>query len=518
MKKYGWAAFSGILTGLSFQTLLFGWHFPNLGFLAWIAIVPLIWIIYDAKVSQSFAFGFVSAVVCNVVNFHWLYTALHTYGHISPLPSFLTMFLLALFLALYVGAVCALARWFVIKTKIPLLLWLPVLWVLADWARNVTPFGGYPWVHLGATQVSYLPLVQIAGIAGSYGIIFCIVWFNVWLTEALFKIQKKESVLFVPKTIVTALIAILVLGYGFYHLHQTRNLSAKAPHMKVGLLQPNIPQDEKWDETTLTRQKNIFKGLVESLEKTVDLIIWPEAAWTESTSLDATRFNAEDLGLSTARGKTPYTLLGLVFSGIENNNQRLYNSAALLDAQGNILEKYHKAHLVPFGEYVPLRNLLFFLQPVAAIGDFEAGKGYFPLQLEQFKIAPLICFEDIFPEISRTMVRHGANLLVNISNDAWYGLSSAPWQHLAHAALRSVETGRAMVRATNTGVTAVIEPTGKVAIASALFEKGVIVYQVPLLTGQTVYTKLGDWFVLACAIFTLWQLLNLLFKKKSGNI
>ncbi|OGQ05373.1 MAG: apolipoprotein N-acyltransferase [Deltaproteobacteria bacterium RIFCSPLOWO2_01_44_7] len=510
MKKYGLVALSALLVGLSFPTVLFGWHLPNLGFLAWVGLVPLCLLTYESSPRQSFSFGFLAAFLFYLLSFYWIYKALNTFGHLPPLPSVLTLLLLAVAMGLYVGVALMAARHFVIKQNGEMLIWLPIFWTLLEWARNYTPFGGFPWSNLAMSQTGYLPLIQIADVTGAYGIIFFIAWLNVWITEIILKWQGKEVRFFLPKTIVTVCLFAIVLGYGFFNLRQGGNRSLTAAHLNVGLIQPNIPQDEKWDEATKAKQKKIFEDAVQSLERNADLIIWPEASWTELLWLESTSVPPQDIGLTVTRGKRPYTLLGLNMMSAKPSGEEYFNSAALLDSDGNILDRYHKVHLVPFGEYIPLKNLLVFLKPVASvIGNFKAGKELKPLALENVKIGPLICYEDIFPELSRTLVKKGAQLLINLTNDAWYGVTSAPYQHLSYSVLRAVETRRALVRATNTGVTAIVDPTGKVLQAAPLFEQAIILHQVPLLSHQTIYTKLGDWFIWACILFVLWQLVKI---------
>jgi len=505
----GLVLFSGLLVALSFPTLLFGWHLPNLGFLAWVGLVPLIFAIQEASPRDAFKYGYFFGVISFGISWYWLYNALHTFGHIPPATSVVVLALLILMMSLYPAAACALARYFVLKNRGPLLIWLPIFWTLSEFARNYTPFSGFPWSPLSMSQTGYLPLVQFADITGAYGVSFLMVWVNVWLARGTGYLMRNQVPRVSPQTVTTLLLLALTLGYGFYRLNGVEAESAKAPYLKVGMIQPNIPQNEKWDETTQAKQKAIFSNLVAKVEKSADLIIWPEASFTDNLWLTDDKLAPADIGLLGRRGQRPYTLLGLNFVTLRNNRERYFNSAALLDSSGNILDKYHKAHLVPFGEYNPLQKWLPFIKPIAAIGDFEAGEAYRPLALENFKVAPLICYEDIFPEISKSMSRKGASLLINITNDAWYGVSSAPYQHLALAVLRSIETKRTMVRATNTGVTAVILPSGKVAVQSPLFEEGIVIFQTPLLTQQTVYTKLGDWFIAACFIFTLWQLVRI---------
>lgn len=495
---------SGLLIALSFPTVFFGWKLLNLGFFAWFGLVPLILALQKSTPRRAFAQGFLTATIFFLIGYYWIYIALHDYGGISVVSSLLTTVLLSAAMALYIGLACGLAVWFAAKDRAGgLLIWLPVFWTLAEFARAYTPFGGFPWAHLAISQSHYTPLIQIADLTGYYGVVFVLVWFNVWLAESFSKISK-------PKTVATALLLCLVFGYGFYQGRSVSQTAAVSPSLKVGLIQPNIPQEEKWVEVHMLHHREIFAKAVESLQTNVDLIIWPETAWFETLWVGTNKIEPQTIGVTTAReeGK-PFTLLGLSFSTLKEKRQRYYNSAALIDADGRIWGKYHKRRLVPFGEYVPLKNIFSFLKPVAAIGDFERGDRWAPLTLGYWKLAPLICYEDIFPQISRAMVREGANLLINITNDAWYGFTSAAYQHLALAQFRAVETRRAMVRATNTGMTAVIDPLGRVVNQAPWFEQGVIVHRVPLLSGQTVYTKLGNWFVGGLVFLVLWRSIGL---------
>ncbi|MDZ4224569.1 MAG: apolipoprotein N-acyltransferase, partial [bacterium] len=360
-----------------------------MGFLAWVGLVPLIIAIYEASPRQAFQYGYLFGLVSFGISWYWLYNALHTFGHIPPATSVIVLILLVVMMSLYTGAACGLARYFSLKTKVPFILWLPIFWVLSEFARNYTPFGGFPWSPLSMSQTGYLPLVQFADITGAYGISFLLVWINIWLASSRGARHLMRSQ--APYEVITLLLVALVLGYGFYRLNTVEAQSAKAPYLKVGLIQPNIQQNEKWDETTFAKQRAIFSRLVAKVEENADLIIWPEASFTDNVWLTDDKLAPADIGLLTRRGERPYTLLGLNFVTVKNNRERYFNSAALLDSSGNILDKYHKKHLVPFGEYNPLQKWLPFIKPVAAIGDFEAGEAYYPLTLENFRIAPLIC-------------------------------------------------------------------------------------------------------------------------------
>lgn len=502
----GLILFSALLISLSFHRVLFGLELPNFGFLAWFGFVPLFLLIYEATPRQAFLYGWITATLIFALSAYWLYTTLHLYGGFNPVASLLLILLLSSLLGLFHGLTLFLAKY--LSKKGEMILILPVVWTALEGIRNYIPFGGWPWFNIAMSQSQYLPLIQIADITGVYGVTFLVIWGNVWLTECFLKWREGRSQpfgikisLFLPKTVTTLFLFVLVLGYGFYRLHQIGSDVKQWPTLKVGLIQPNIPQDEKWEEQYRTKHEELLYEAVESLQNSVDLIIWPETAWFKTLWIEENRIPPLDMGITKASGDRPYSLLGLSFARTQDKGLVYYNSAALVDAQGTIHGKYHKISLIPFGEYVPLPRLFYFLDPIAAIGAFEPGHSYAPLSLPGSNVGVLICGEDIFPEISRKMVREGAHLLVNMTNDAWYNYSSEPYQHLALAAFRSIETRRTMVRATNTGISAVIGPTGKILQAAPLEVQSLLTYQAPLSKAQTLYLQLGDWFLAACFLY-----------------
>ena len=181
-----------------------------------------------------------------------------------------------------------------------------------------------------------------------------------------------------------------------------------------------------------------------------------------------------------------------------------FNSGLLINSSGRLAGRYDKQHLVPFGEYVPMRSYLPFLEPlVVSVGDFTAGSSYEPLSAGNVKAGMLICFESIFPEIARREVKAGSNLLVNLTNDAWYGRSSAPYQSLAMSVFRAVETRRSLVRAANTGISGFVEPTGTIRTQSQLFKPAALTESMPLLEVQTFFTRGGHWFGALCLAMIL---------------
>jgi len=234
------------------------------------------------------------------------------------------------------------------------------------------------------------------------------------------------------------------------------------------------------------------------LEGGPDLIVWPETALPFYFLHDDA---LTEQMVELVRGCKAHFLVGSPSFQTGGRGTRYYNSSYLIDPSGNVLGKYDKVHLVPYGEYVPLKRFLPFLgKLVEAVGDFEPGKQGQVLSLNGKKIGVLICFEVIFPELARAMCRNGAQLLVTITNDAWFGTSSAPYQHLSMVVFRAVETHLAVARAANTGISAYIDPVGRVLDATPLFEEAVRVRHLHIMDQETFYARYGDLFAIACIL------------------
>jgi len=305
------------------------------------------------------------------------------------------------------------------------------------------------------------------------------------------------------KIVATVLIVGFVIGYGMYRIDAVEDRMSRNELVSVGIVQGNIPQDEKWQATKARHNLNVHsKATKERFESGVDLIVWPEASFSMYVNDQVNSADPRTYGLPMeSLGNMPAVMFGVIISGEGNT---AYNSALLFDAKGALLGRYDKTHLVPFGEYVPMRKLLFFAKGLTApVGDFQVGRRFDPLTFPKGKLAPLICYEDVFPNVSRKLVKKGADILVNITNDAWYGWSSAAYQHLALGVMRSVETRRFTIRSTNTGISAFISPTGAILMKSPMFERLVMVGTVNRMTMLSPYVKYGDWFSYACIAYTI---------------
>jgi apolipoprotein N-acyltransferase len=485
---------SGLITALTFPTVFGGFHLPNFGFLAWISLVPLFYSIIDSRPRRSFLLTFIAAIFYGGISLSWLYNALSEYGHLSGAVSVGVLSLLIIMVATYAGCALMFASWFEQKLGVNRFWTLPLFWVIFEFARNYTPCNGFPWGSITNTQYAYLPVIQIVDLVGIYGLTYIMIVFNSWIAGIIRGhnpvYRSKQAVIFV-----TALVSFM-LFYGWFRLEHIRKDQNSWQSMRVALVQGNIPQSEKWETGQEEKQLSVHRNYNMMLDKSgIDLIIWPESSYQWLVPANINKLPKEHFGLSDFKFDT-YLLMGALS---EEKDGNLRNSALLLDKTGDILGRYHKNHLVPFGEYVPYRKFLFFARKlVAPIGDFLAGDEKEPLFTDRFQIGGLVCYEDVFPEISRGLVNNGANILAVITNDAWYGRSSAAYQHLAISVFRAVENRRWLVKAANSGVSAVVDATGRIISKTDIFERGVIVSQAKLSDKKTLYSKYGDFFAWIC--------------------
>ena len=503
MKNYLLAILSGLLLMFSFPTMFAGWMAPQLGPLGWVALVPLFVVIADAQPRRVFLLGLIAGLVCSTGTIYWIYHAVHVYGKLGVGISIVITILLILLVSFYFAFTPMVARWIQLRWRGELIVLMPVVWTAMFYVRSYFPFNGFPWVNIAMSQWQAIIPLQITDIFGVYGLIFVMVWVNWCLAELIMVLRGRASSFLMAKVVATVLIVVAVITYGMVRTGTIEERMAEADVVSVGIVQGNIPQDQKWQATKAEYNVEVHRRLTKELfESGVDLIVWPEASFTRYVSDKVASADPRAFGLpGESFGKLPAVMLGVVVSG---EGGIAYNSALLFDAKGALLGRYDKTHLVPFGEYVPIRKILFFAKKITSgIGVFQEGVSFDPLVFPKGKLGPLICYEDVFPDISRKLVARGADILVTITNDAWYGWSSAAFQHLALGVFRSVETRRYTVRSANTGVSAFISPTGDIMMKSPLFERLVMVGVVHPMTMMSFYVKYGDWFAYACIAYTL---------------
>lgn len=470
--------------------------------LLFIALVPLLLAVIKTRTLQQAGIcGVLTGLFHFLVLLYWLVTVLGRYGGLPPFLSVPSLVLLALYMSLYLGVFAVIARFFFVRIPWQLALWvIPCLWVALDWCRSFL-FTGFPWMDPGYALANVPWLIQSADLWGHYGLSYCLVLINTLVAMLFLSGTRKRGQLawFVPVLLLCSGVAL----YSFLRWQQIGRQMLVSETMRIGVVQGNIAQDLKWSphlqQETLTNYIGQSRGLIEKNHPS--LVVWPETALpfypVAHPLLQPVRDLAAQGQISLLTGAPWYEQDG--GSGDGQELRRYYNSALLFDTSGQIMDKYSKSHLVPFGEYVPLKKFLPFLAPVVeAVGDFRPGVIQHPLACQNARIGVLICFESIFPDIARKWVGVKANILVNLTNDAWYGRSSAPYHSLAMTVLRAVETRRSLVRAANTGFSGFIDPLGRMRMVSPLFETWAASAEVVLMDEETWFVRWGYLFAPLC--------------------
>ena len=499
---------SAVLSGI---LLIFCFPRFDLTALAWVALIPLLAAIEGASLRRAFWLGGLCGMIGYAGILSWLTSTMTRFGGL-PIPvALLVMLMLAAYVSLYLGAFCALLCR--IGRKDTGLRWVaaPFLWVALELGRSYL-LTGFPWASLGYSQYRWLSVLQISDITGFYGVSFLVVLVNATLWTILRRYlpggSKSDTRLSRWALMGTAVLMAAVLLYGRARLETFSSFAEDNPEraVRVALLQGNIPQDQKWNESFRRKTLDVYRELTyRTAQKKPDLIVWPETAAPFFFFRDRA-YRQMLLDLS-ADVKAPL-LVGVLSAVVRDREYRLQNSAFQVTPEKKVDGRYDKMHLVPYGEFVPLRRFFPFIRKmVSGIGDFEAGDRLTVFRHAKVPFSVLICYEVIFAEEVRRFVRNGARMLVNITNDAWFGRSAAPFQHMAIAAVRAVENRVPLIRAANTGITGVVDATGRIRDATALFVRTGVVTTVqpgtPGLNGLSFYARHGDIFAFLCAAVTL---------------
>ena len=500
-----------LLSILSGAVLVLAFPKFHFEFLAWVGLVPLLWAIRKKTPVQAAALGFLSGLVFYVGLLYWIYNVLTEYGHLPAALSGFFILLLSGYLALYVSAFAFGVRWIRTKTDLPETLFAPPLWVALEYVRGFL-FSGFPWELLGYSQYRVLSLVQISDITGVYGVSFLIIMANAALYRlAFFAADRTWSSAF--REVLAAGILIAGTGlYGQWRLMELAQISPPEKPVRISLVQGNIRQDMKWGTSYQEETIKIYTHLtLQTKFQRPHLVIWPETAapfFFQSPS----NFQTKILELSNQMGVP--LLLGAPAFERQGAKIQYYNSAFLISPEKKIIGRYDKLHLVPFGEYAPLSGILSFTKDIiGAIGDFTPGSGIRNLSAPFGDFGVLICYEAIFPDLTRQFVAGGARFLVNITNDAWFGKTSAPHQHLSMVTLRAIENRVPIARAANTGISSLIDSTGQIRAASDLFTREVLSGTIELGQTKSLYTQYGDLFAYACLSVTALGILIIRFRR-----
>ncbi len=508
--------------------LLLAAAFPNLGLagFAWVAPALMVAAAVNRRGWQSFRLGWLAGFVFALASLYWLL--------LIPVKWFPILGWLALsaYVGLFFAAWVWLVKAFSPRTHLsaaeePVSSWLArTTWALAGAAAWVTVemfqawfLTGFPWNPLGASQFKLLPLVQIASVAGMYGVSFLVAWVSLSLFNAVRVIVSTPSRRFAWQAEIILPLAVVAVLF-VAGMARLREIVPARSALHVTMIQPAVPQSMIWDERENTNRFNQLLALSEEAmsAKGGDVLIWPEAALPD---LNASSFDAISdfvrrhhvwmiFGADDVEPKTNPTA---------DDRYDAFNAAFLLNPQGRATAVYHKRNLVVFGEYIPLVRWLPFIKWFTPIeGGFESGdapahfKMDFPTAdtntVGHLNAAPLICYEDIFPSTARASVDEDTGILVNLTNDGWFGEGAAQWQQAASAVFRAIENGVPLLRACNTGLTCTVDPCGRMEILrdnrGTIYGAGYMHAEFPLrLAETTFYHRHGDWFGWSCVGVTL---------------
>ncbi|MBI3324485.1 MAG: apolipoprotein N-acyltransferase [Candidatus Omnitrophica bacterium] len=485
--------------------------FPNWNqpWCAWVALVPWLASLPDLTRRQAFWSSCLVGLAFFLGSIWWLI-------HVTLVGWIV--------LCLYLGLFFGLFGWIahpLLDGRSPRLavLAVPSAWVMTEWLRSRL-LSGFGWNLLAYSQAPVLPIIQIAEVTGAWGVSFLIVAVNVGLLQT---IRGRGLARRTAPAVVAAGLVVAAWLYGLHCLARPR--PAAGP--RIALVQGNIPQEHKWDEAfkeeILTRYAALTRT-ASALEPA--LIVWPETA---VPGFLGTEEPLTQRITALARSSRTPLLVGAPVNHYTPQAWQMTNSAVLIDADGRLVERYDKTHLVPLGEFIPLESTFPWLRQVLPpIGDFVPGREFTvfhlgsrlkvqgsrgdPTSLEprtsnlEPAFSVLICFEDVFPEIARQCVTRGARLLLTITNDAWFGKTAAAYQHAQASTFRAVELRVPMVRAANTGWSGCIDADGRWrervrdATGEALFVEGVALCQSAAGSAATPYLRWGDWLALVCGL------------------
>lgn len=474
-------------------------------YLEWIFLVPLFWVIRNATPKRSFFLGWLLGTVGHAGGFYWIAHTLHEFAYMPWVIGVIGMVCLAAVNALSIALFAWATRRIIVETGWSVVWVAPVVYVTVE---NLYPFL-FP-NYLAASQYMLLPLTQIADVTGVLGITFLIVWGNATVYQVVHQLVTKQPF---PTKPVAAFAAglVVVVGYGLFRIQAVDAQIASEPKLTVGLVQTNIGAAQKHKNRSGFRMKHQQMSLELEQEHEVDLVVWPEGAYNGYLTRNLTTLPSRVLG----RMKSA-ALFGALTRSQVDGESRKHNSVMLVDEQRTIKGIYDKQVLVPFGEYIPLGKTFPFIYRWSPYsGHYAAGESYEPLPFRDYRFSANVCYEDLFPGLIRDLMIRGKDsaknpphAIFNVTNDSWYGDTVEPMEHLVLASFRSIEHRRPLVRSTNTGISALVDPVGRLDKRTKQWHQEFLIGEVPMMTGRTVFSYLGNWFgwlATACALFALGQ-------------
>jgi apolipoprotein N-acyltransferase len=478
--------------------------FPSLDLsgLAFVGFVPLFLLIPRYSSRKLLLFFGLAGFLFNLGNLYWIELVIKHYTALNFFLAVGLLLLLCLLLCLFWGAFGLALSVIARRSGLQFAFLLaPFLWIALEWIRLHTT--DFPWCLLGYSQYKNLRIAQLATFTGVYGLSFLIMAVNAAIVTA-FLLRKYYYLL------CTLLFACLLVLYGNYRIARPVGDGS----LKIGCIQGNIPQDVKinYEFADQINQKHLRMTRELIAVQKPDLVFWSEAS-----VLFPLRAGGEWTNQILSLARSAHT--PLIVGSDSFLNEEIYNSAFLIDSNGQIAGQYDKIYLVPFGEYVPLKWLFFFAgKVVPEISDFTAGKHYSLFAVKGHKIAIHICFEVVFPQLCRQFVLNGAGLLSTITNDAWFGKTSAPYQHFAMSVMRAIESRRYMVRTANTGISGFVDPYGRILQATGIYVPATITGEVNWIQELTFYSRYGDLLVYISLFVSILGFLIKLEKRKTDLV
>ena len=520
--------------------------------LAWFTLVPTLWAVRGLSGGRHFLIGLWAGTVTNLGGFYWIGGMLMDFGHMGWVPSAFLTLLLAVYQGLVFAAWLWLYQWLRKRSDLPVWLLLPIAYVTAE---ILIPFI-FPWFYANS-QYWVIPFIQVCELGGVTLLSFLLVMTNGFLFDALVRWREKESRPWWP-LIWAAAVPLLVFIYGVIRVAMVDAQAEAAPKMKIGLVEADVGIWEKEDPRKTKDNLVRHQRMSIDLEKRgAELIVWPEtsyhapftyvrrrgqsqivrerpiprdAAFISQSDVFPPEHAEEDAEnkvdykdrFAPQRGfKTPLLFGALTYrDNPENMSPRhkgrdYLNTAILLDGTGKVLGAYDKVYLLLFGEYIPLGHTFpVFYEWLPEAGDLTAGESVEVIELGDFRIGVMICYEDIISAFTRDIADQDPNILINVTNDAWFGKTSEPYLHLALSVFRAVENRVPLIRSTNTGVSCFIDPAGRILSETGLTEAETLMETMPMMDGGTPYRVLADWPAYLCVLAVPLVFLNHRFRRK----
>lgn len=463
------------------------------GFVIYFALVPLIFALEDKGLSDAFKMGYLFGLVSNSLLLFWI-------GWATVPGTVAAIVLLCLYTAFLTWFYALVQK----RWKKGSLFFLPFLWVAMEYVRSLTEVS-FPWLNLAYTQTYYLNLIQYASFTGNYAVSFWIVCLNLIIYLV---IKYKQRIVLA----ISIFAILIILPYIYGGLVMPGKIEKN--NIKIALLQGNIDPKVKWDQRFLDYNIQTFIEMSKKAAKEdVDLILWPETAApcylaSESLYMHKIQATSDSLNIPLLVGTNDYEV-------DQKGRFSYYNSVFLFKPKVGYPQIYNKIHLVPFSEKIPYDEKLRISDKVQlGQSDFSSGKSLTIFSIPKGRFATLICFESVYPDLVRSFVKKGAEFLVNITNDAWFGKTQGPFQHARIAVFRAIENRISIARCANTGVSMFIDPFGRVSGATKIFIRTMVVDHISPKFKDTFYTKHGDWFAQGCFLVSFFVILASLLKRR----